>query len=254
MATKDVNTFSPTAHGRRALITGGGSGIGLGLVRYLAAAGSTVLAVDLDAAKAPAVQAAGGQLVTADVADPGAWPTIVAEAHRRLGGLDLAVFNAGMPLHQEDALTAPIELVERALAVNVGGVIHGLRAAAPLIEASGGGDLVAVASLAGVRRYSEDPYYAMTKHAVVGLSTSAARALRTRGIRMTVICPGLIDTPMVPAALREHTIAAGRALVPTAEAARYIMAALEAGGTRRIWTIQARAGLQEYLPARVPED
>lgn len=239
---------------RRALITGGGSGIGLGLVAHLASAGSAALAVDLDGGKAAAVEAAGGQLLVADVAAAGNWPAITAAAGDRLGGLDLVVLNAGMPLHEADAVTAPADLVERALAVNVGGVVHGLRATAPLIEASGGGDIVVVSSLAGIRRYSEDPYYAMTKHAVVGLATSAARSLAARGIRITVICPSLVDTPLVPGPLREQTIAAGRSLVPVADAARFIMAAVGAGGTGRIWTLQARAGLTEYRPARVPDD
>lgn len=94
----------------------------------------------------------------------------------------------------------------------------------------------------------------MTKHAVVGLARSSARSLAAKGIRLTTICPGLTDTPMVPTPLREATVAAGRALVPPPQAAEYLFAALDVGGTVRVWTIQDRAGLQEYVPAPVPMD
>lgn len=231
-------------------MTGGGSGIGLALTQRLALGGSKVLAMDVDGARADAVTAAGGRLEVADVADPTHWERTMQVVGAELGGLDLLVLNAGVPVLEPDLVAAPYERVQRAYAVNVEGVVHGLRAGVPLLETNGG-DVVIVASLAGVMPYPDDPYYAMTKHAVVGLGLSAARNLAKKDIRVTIFCPGVVDTPLVPEHVRQAVDRAGLDLLSSDDAAGQLLAALEEGGTGRVWISQAHLGLVEHLPARV---
>ncbi|BBY83096.1 SDR family oxidoreductase [Mycolicibacterium pulveris] len=237
---------------RKAVVSGGAGGIGLALAERLAAEGAGTVAVDIDPAGGGDLARRGVDLVVADVANPADWKRVTEVVNSRLGGLDLLVLNAGVPVFDPDVIGAPYERVRRAYDVNVEGVIHGLRAGVPLMEATGGGDVVIVASLAGVMAYPDDPYYAMTKHAVVGLGLSAARSLQARGVRVTIFCPGVVDTKLVPAHVRVAVSEAGLEPLSPAEAAGHLLAALDHGGTGRIWLSQAQLGLVEYVPARVP--
>ena len=248
----DYRQTRPTMlHGRKAVITGGGRGIGLALVERLTSEGANTVAVDINPSGARRLTESGIGLVVADVATPEGWQRILEETGSRLGGLDILVLNAAVPVLEPDVVGASYERVQRAYAVNVEGVVHGLRAGVPVMEASGGGDVVIVASLAGVMAYPDDPYYAMTKHAVVGLGVSAAPGLLARGIRVTVFCPGVVDTPLVPSHVRSAVTDAGLELLSPTEAADHLLSALEIGGTGRIWLSQAQLGLVEYLPTRV---
>lgn len=238
-------------HPRRAVVTGGGSGIGFAIAERLSADGASALAVDIDPAGAARLRQRGVELVVADVAEPADWQQVTRAADTRLGGLDLLVLNAAVPILEPDVISVAYERVRRAYAVNVEGVIHGLRAGVPLMEAAGGGDVVLVASLAGVMGYPDDPYYAMTKHAVVGLGLSVASSLQRRGVRLTIFCPGVVDTPLVPSEVRSAVLDAGLELLSPADAAEHLLAALARGGTGRIWLSQAQLGLTEYVPARV---
>jgi NAD(P)-dependent dehydrogenase (short-subunit alcohol dehydrogenase family) len=235
---------------RRAVVTGGGSGIGLALTERLVAAGAQVLSVDVDGRRAGAVAAAGGRFVHADVARPADWGRVMQIAADEWGGLDLLVLNAGVPVLEPDPVTASYEKIRRAYAVNVEGVMHGLRAGVPLLEV-GGGEIVIVASLAGVMPYPDDPYYAMTKHAVVGLGLSAARSLAVRSVRVTIFCPGVVDTPIVPNGVRAAVLEAGLELLSPQDSAGQLLEALEQQGTGRIWLSQTQLGLVEHRVTKV---
>lgn len=248
----DNQTHARTLHTRKAVVTGGASGIGFAIAERLAADGVSTLAVDIDPAGADRLGRRGIDLVVADVAEPSDWQRVMEAADSRLGGLDLLVLNAAVPVLERDVIGVPYERVRRAYVVNVEGVLHGLRAGVPLMESTGGGNVVIVASLAGVMGYPDDPCYAMTKHAVVGLGRSAAPGLLARGVRVTIFCPGVVDTPLVPAHVRAAVADAGLELLSPVEAADHLLAALESGGTGRIWLSQAQLGLVEYVPARVP--
>ncbi len=236
---------------RRALVTGGGSGLGLGIVGHLSDAGARVLATDIDPASAERVAAAGGRFARADVADADDWTHVTAEAERRLDGLDLVVLNAGIPLLEPDPVTAPYDRVRHLWGVNLEGVAHGIRACVPALERAGGGDVVVVSSLAGLMAYPDDPYYAMTKHAVIGLARSSAATLAERGIRISVFCPGVVDTPLVPDHVRRAVLDAGLELLSPAGSAAHLAAALREEGSGRIWISQAHRGLEEHVPAPV---
>jgi NAD(P)-dependent dehydrogenase (short-subunit alcohol dehydrogenase family) len=238
--------------GRRSIVSGGASGIGAAAVRRLRQAGDEVLSLDVHPAGAEVARPCGARFHAADVSDPDAWSEVTALAERELGGLDLLFLNAGVPVLQPDVLTADLDLLDRAFSVNVGGVLHGLRACAPLLERDGGGDVLITASLAGVMPYWADPLYALTKHAVVGLARSIARPLSRRGIRVNVLCPGVIDTPIVPDHIRAAMDAAGLDPLAPEAVAGYVLDILATGDTDRIWLAQPQLGLVEYVPAPVP--
>ena len=183
---------------RVALVTGGGSGIGLALVRRLAEEGAEVVVADvaLDAAQAAAEQV-GGAAFACDVRDPAASEAAVDHAERTYGGLDLVFLNAGVSQQTASWDDLDLEAYRRTTAVNVDGVVFGVRAALPALRRRGGGALVVTASLAGLAPAPATPVYALTKAAVVGFVRSMAPPLAPEGITMNAVCPGFVDTPLL---------------------------------------------------------
>jgi NAD(P)-dependent dehydrogenase (short-subunit alcohol dehydrogenase family) len=184
--------------GKVAVVTGGGSGIGLATCRRLAEAGALVAVVDIDDSAADrAAGDLGGLAVPADVGDPGAWPQIVEAVVTRFGGVDLVHLNAGVMTGEADITALTDDGYKRVLTVNVDGVVYGLRALVPVLVERGGGAIVATASLAGLIGFSPDPIYCLTKHAVVGLVRSLVPQLSASGITINAVCPSIVDTPLV---------------------------------------------------------
>ncbi len=183
-----------------AIVTGGASGIGLAIARRLVDRGLHVVIADIDGEAAAAAAdrlgrtAAGTQL---DVADARAVAGVVDSTHERHGRLDFLFNNAGigasLPIEQVD-----LDHWQRTLEVNLGGVIHGCRAAYPHMVRQGFGRIVNTASLAGILGgLGTAVPYATSKHAVVGLSLAWRVAAAPRGVDIHVVCPGGIDTPML---------------------------------------------------------
>jgi NAD(P)-dependent dehydrogenase (short-subunit alcohol dehydrogenase family) len=184
--------------GTVAVVTGGGSGIGLATVTRLAAAGVSVAVVDLDGASAErTASAVGGLGLQADVGRSDQWPGIVHAVTARFGGIDLAHLNAGVMTGQADITELSDEAYRRVMSVNVDGVVYGVRALVPALAARGGGAIVATASLAGLIGFSPDPIYCLTKHAVVGLVRSVVPQLTAHHITINAVCPSIVDTPLV---------------------------------------------------------
>jgi NAD(P)-dependent dehydrogenase (short-subunit alcohol dehydrogenase family) len=161
--------------GRRAVVTGGASGIGAATCRRFAAEGAKVAAVDVDAGGAEAVAGStGGVAIVADVADGAALGGAFEQAASALGGLDTVVNNAGtgnvMALHDY-----PDAEWDRLLAVNLTGVFNGTRAAVPHLRRAGRtGAIVNVSSLSGLRPTRGEAPYSAAKAGVVALTLSAA--------------------------------------------------------------------------------
>jgi NAD(P)-dependent dehydrogenase (short-subunit alcohol dehydrogenase family) len=188
--------------GRRAVVTGGGRGIGAATVRRLAEAGADVIAADLDEAAAEetaaTVGAAGGGRVLAacaDVLDSASLAAVADRAVAELGGLDIWVNNAGIYPTTGPAIDATDEFVDRMLSVNVRGTFAGAREAARRM--TGGGVIVNLASIAGLRPAQGISAYVASKHAVIGLTKNLALELGPRDIRVVAVAPGVIDTPGV---------------------------------------------------------
>lgn len=182
--------------GRRAVVTGGGSGIGEATCRRFAEEGARVAVLDVDPAAAEAVaRDVGGHALCADVADAAALASAFAEASARFEGLDTVVNNAGtgnvMPLHAySDGEWA------RLVDVNLTGVFNGLRAAVPLLRAADGpAAIVNVASLSGMRPTRGESPYSAAKAGVIALTMSAALEYGPQ-LRVNCVSPGFIRTPL----------------------------------------------------------
>lgn len=189
------------------IVTGASSGIGRAVVKAASDAGERVLALDIDdRAGVRLAEETGADFQHCDVSDPDDWQQVAATLSG-LGPPNRIVLNAGIQIAPPDAPLADyqfealtMERYRRMMGVNVDGVVLGLKALLP--ELASGAAIVVTASLAGVVPYSVDPLYSMSKHAVVGLVRSLGPTLAERGIRINAICPGGIDTAIIPEAQR----------------------------------------------------
>ncbi len=191
--------------GRVAVVTGGGRGIGLATARRLAGEGAAVVingagdAARLEAAAAAVAAETGARCIAipADVADAAQVDALFRQAFRALGRLDILVNNAGV---LGDALIGmiPGDAIQRVMAVNLQGALHCLQMAARLMRRGGGGGaIVNVSSIVGVRGNPGQALYAATKAGLVGLTLSAAKELGAGRIRVNAVAPGVIETDML---------------------------------------------------------
>lgn len=179
-------------HGRSAIVTGAGSGIGAATARRLAQDGAEVLTVDLD----------GEVDIRGDVTKPGVNARLVAEAVARKGGLDILVPCAGIsgfhPLENHDD-----DYFDRVMAVNVTAVFRLIRDAVPAMKQSPYGRIVTIGST--MSRFGDAGLvaYGTSKHAVLGMTRSMASELGPFGITVNCLQPGAIETPMTAPAFSE---------------------------------------------------
>jgi NAD(P)-dependent dehydrogenase (short-subunit alcohol dehydrogenase family) len=190
--------FAPPPGGGAALVTGAASGIGHAIAAALAADGWRVVLADLDEDTAAAAAAAlpRARAVRLDVTDPGAVEDVVAgiELHEPLR---LVVNNAGVSPAPGDGGLWTLAEWQRVVAVNLMGVVHGVNAAYPRMRARGSGVILNTASLAGLVPGPGLGPYGATKHAVVGLSLGLRADAAPYGVRVSALCPGWVDTPML---------------------------------------------------------
>ncbi len=239
-------------NGTVAIVTGGGSGIGLASARRLATAGVSVAVVDLDQAAAEHTAASvGGVGLQADVGRPESWPAILDAVTDRFGGIDLVHLNAGVMTGEADITALSDEAYRRIMSVNVDGVVYGVRATVPALAARGGGAIVATASLAGLIGFSPDPVYCLTKHAVVGLVRSLVPQLSGLGVTINAVCPSIVDTPMVGDS-REMLESSGFPLIDPETVADAVADRLAGEETGQCMVIQAGREALAYRFARPP--
>jgi NAD(P)-dependent dehydrogenase (short-subunit alcohol dehydrogenase family) len=190
-------------HDKVALVTGAGSGIGRATAVLLAGEGATVLVADVNDQAARTVsteiRAAGGKAepLALDVTDEAAWTVTMEQALARHGRLDVLVNNAGVPSGGPVAETSLGEW-RRVLAVNLDGVFLGTKHGIRAMRAGGGGSIVNVASVSGVRPFAGAAAYGAGKAGVRLLSKIAAIECRDagNGVRVNVVTPGGVKTPM----------------------------------------------------------
>ena len=182
---------------RVVVITGAGSGIGRAAVELFSERGDRVVAVDLS--EVGLGWTAGNDdiaVVIGDTSTEEANEAMAAEAMRRWGRLDAAFLNAGIvgsPSIEGDGAADRLDTI---LAVNVRGVMLGIRHCAPAMRASGGGAIVATASTSGLRADPGSWAYNASKAAVVNLVRAAAIDYATQGIRVNAVAPGPTETNM----------------------------------------------------------
>jgi NAD(P)-dependent dehydrogenase (short-subunit alcohol dehydrogenase family) len=194
--------------GRRALVTGGASGIGRATCIRMAEEGARVAVVDVNGAGADEVaRQIGGLAYTADVRDGPAVDAAVGAIVGAFGGIDTVFANAGtgnvMPLDRY-----PDEEWDRLVGVNLRGVFVTLRATLPRILVSGGGAVVTMASVSGVRATIGEGPYAAAKAGTIAL-TQAAALEYAPAVRVNCVSPGLIATPLTALAVDNEKIRTG---------------------------------------------
>lgn len=191
--------------GKVALITGGNSGIGLGMAEALAQAGADIAIWGTNAARNEAAKAqlqATGRRVLAqicDVGDEAAVEAAMAETLRVLGRVDGCFANAGVygGGRKYGFTDMPTEEWRRVMRVNLDGAFYTFRAAARhMVERGGGGALVGTASLAAIEGAARNEHYCSSKGAMTAMVRSMAVELARHGIRANAILPGWIETPM----------------------------------------------------------
>ncbi|WP_367715125.1 SDR family NAD(P)-dependent oxidoreductase [Nitratireductor sp. GISD-1A_MAKvit] len=188
----------PDLRGRRALITGGASGIGLAIARALHVQGVAVAIADLDMS---AAEKAAGQLgegaigLQMDVRDRASVEKATAEAIERQGGLEIMIANAGV-----SSMRPALELTDDDwnfnMDVNARGVFYANQVAARHFVETGNGVIVNTASLAAKVGAPLLAHYSASKFAVVGWTQALARELAPKGIRVNAVCPGFVRTSM----------------------------------------------------------
>jgi NAD(P)-dependent dehydrogenase (short-subunit alcohol dehydrogenase family) len=186
-----------------ALITGGASGIGLATARQLLDGGWKVAIVDRDEAALADLRKEFGVsktvlLAPLDVTDEPAAQAVIAKAAAALGGLDGVVNSAGIAA-DIPTLETPVDLFRKIIDVNVTGTFIVARAAARLMKDRGGGAIVNVASVSGLRGSKGRSAYGSSKGAVCLLTQVMANDLARYAIRVNAVAPGPIETPMVKA-------------------------------------------------------
>jgi NAD(P)-dependent dehydrogenase (short-subunit alcohol dehydrogenase family) len=198
----------------KALVTGSAGGLGRAIVARLREEGYEVEELDLTTGF--------------DVTDAAAWDSV--------GPVDLAVLNAGVLTGEGDVTAMTPEQYRRAVAVNVDGVVLGVRRLGAVMAP--GSAIVATASLAGLVEVPEDPVYGLTKFAVVGFVRSAAPQLAARGVKLNALCPSWADTPLVPDELRASIDDRGWRLLEPVDVAAGVLAAARSEGHGEAWIVQ----------------
>ena len=222
------------------VVTGGASGIGRQVSALAAKEGARVAILDMnEEAGAELAKDLGGLFVRCDVSDHDGWSRHVQTIIDELGAPDRVHLNAGVmaaPTGQPDEAysfaSATLDSYRRITSINVDGVVFGLKALLP--HMSEGSSVVVTASVAGLVPYPFDPIYAMTKHAMVGLVRSLGPVLAANGIRINAMCPGGVDTAIIPTGMQRQLERTDE-LMPPEELAADVLNLFDGDGSGDAW-------------------
>lgn len=185
--------------GKVALVSGAARGLGASIGRLLHAQGAQVMLADVRDEEGRALAAAlgaGAHYVHLDVASEGEWAAAVAATRERCGALQVLINNAGIYRTHATLEVSAAQYLE-IVRINQLGVFLGMRACIPHMRSSGGGSIVNIASTAGIEGVPLALAYTASKHAVVGMTKAAALEFGADKIRVNVVCPGAMLTPLL---------------------------------------------------------
>jgi 3-oxoacyl-[acyl-carrier protein] reductase len=221
--------------GKVAVITGASHGIGAAVAKELDARGARLGLgsrsgddLGLEAVARPC-----------DVCDPKQVEALVAATVERFGGLDILVANAGVGAYGP-FLELDLDQVEEMIDVNLKGTIYAVRAALPHLLERGEGDIVAVASVAGLRAFPNETVYNASKFGQVGLLRSLDNELREHGIRCTNVCPGGVATGFALGEGRGRTPDSLEGMMTAEDVAEVVVFALTRPRGHRLMTVSFR--------------
>jgi len=204
--------------GKRALVTGAARGFGRAISEVLLREGAQVMLCDVqDDQVSKTAEELGASSVRCDVSVASDVQAAIQATVDAFGGIDVVVNNAGI-VHNYSLLDETEEDFDRIIAVNQKGVFFGIKYGAPAIIASGGGAIINMSSVAGLGGAPLFGAYAATKHAVIGLTRTAAVELRDAGVRVNAVCPGLAETQMTAELAPVVEAALGASLMPVVAA------------------------------------
>ncbi|MCU1479321.1 MAG: dehydrogenase, short-chain alcohol dehydrogenase -like protein [Subtercola sp.] len=194
--------MSETLEGKVAIVTGAGGGIGRETVKAMIENGARVVVADIseDHGRETVDYVGGGhdvQFVKTDVSDLASVRHLVQQTVETYGRLDIAHNNAGVELAGPDLADTTEEQFQRLIRVNFTGVFFCLKVEIPQMLKQGGGSIINTSSSFGVVAAAGQSAYIASKHAVLGLTKSAAVEYSGRGVRVNAVLPGLIQTPLV---------------------------------------------------------
>ncbi len=252
-ATSKTGHGVPLLAGRRALVTGSTSGIGLAIADRLARDGADVVVNGSGTSEAKrkdgerqaaAIAAETGRrvaFVAADLTEPAEVPRLVAAAAQQLGGVDILVNNAGIQ-HVAPIEEFPAEKWDQILALNLTAAFHAIKAVVPDMKRAGWGRIVNVASAHSLVASPMKSAYVSAKHGLYGLTKTVALEVAEHGITVNALCPGYVMTPLVEKQIPDTARSRG---MTEGEVVREVL--LKAQPTKRFVTVEEVAAAAVFL-------
>jgi len=202
---------STSLAGKIALVTGGGSGIGEAVARAFIAAGANVVITGRNAERLEtAAKSMGATAIPADVADEASVVALFRTLDQTFHALDILVNNAGITGPVCRAADMDIAAWDETMAINVRGTLLCIKYAVPRMRARGGGSIINMSSLMGLRGTPMRAAYTASKHAVIGITDAVAQEVGVDNIRVNALCPGAVNGALMQRVIASRVAAEGR--------------------------------------------
>ncbi|MFO1325157.1 MAG: SDR family oxidoreductase [Burkholderiales bacterium] len=202
---------SPALQGRVALITGGGTGIGSAIARAFAGAGARVIVAGRTGGPLQGIAAeTGGEAIVADVSDEASVAALFARIDAGPGGPDILVNNAGVTGPVARAADMDMAGWDETMAINVRGTLLCIKYAVPRMRARGGGSIINLSSLMGLKGTPMRSAYTASKYAVLGITDAVSQEVGVDNIRVNALCPGAVNGDLMQRVIAARAAAEGR--------------------------------------------
>jgi len=239
--------------GKTVIVTGGGSGIGRALCNAFHQVGAkTIVVADVDLRAAERVAAAvGGVAFRCDVSNEADVRSLIENTESKSGPVDLYCSNAGVALgfaqRVDNAAAGPDDLWQSAWSINVMGHVYAVRQLIPRMRPRGGGYFLLTVSAAGLLTQIGSAIYSTTKHAAVGFAENIAIAHRDDGIKVSILCPQAVDTPLL------RRLPSGSQSVDGILSPEQVAQTAIQGIDRETFLILPHAEVQEYMRRKMED-